>query len=144
MGILDKLKRKKSVTRESSPADKPSAKVAADGEPAKKPATLLQETGGNTGRALEILVRPVLSEKATHLANRGTYVFEVDPKANKSEIKKSVQAVYKVHVEGVRIIKMPAKTRRYGRSVGQTSAWKKAVVKVKKGEKISGIVEAVG
>lgn len=144
MGILDKLKRKKSVPPEAALAGKPAEKTVVIEEPAKKPVPLLRASSSNAGRAFEILVRPVLSEKATHLANRGTYVFEVDPKANKSEIKKSVQAVYKVHVEGVRIIKMPAKTRRYGRSTGKTSVWKKAVVTVKKGEKISGIVEAIG
>ena len=99
---------------------------------------------GDLGLAHANLVRPIISEKGTALAGMGKYVFAVSLKANKSEIKKSVERVYGVDVVGVNVIKMPGKLRRYGRSVGRTSAWKKAVVTLAKGQKISGIMESVG
>ena len=99
---------------------------------------------GDTGQAYQILLRPVLSEKGTHLAGSGKYVFAVHPRANKPEIKKSIQLVYDVHVEKVQIVRMPGKLRRYGKTQGRTAAWKKAIVTVRAGEKIPGIVEAVG
>ncbi|OGE78349.1 MAG: 50S ribosomal protein L23 [Candidatus Doudnabacteria bacterium RIFCSPHIGHO2_01_FULL_46_14] len=94
--------------------------------------------------ASEVLVKPLLSEKGTHLASTGRYVFMVKKQANKPEIKKSIQRVYKVHVEGIRIVNLPAKKRRYGRASGQTSEHKKAIITLKKGEKIPGIIESVG
>lgn len=145
MGILDKLGiRKKTKTKL---ADQP---VTAEAEQAEKPKSQEQKKSaahpgkGNTGRAYQILVRPILSEKGTHLAGKGKYVFAVHPAANKSEIKKSIQLVYNVRVQGVHIVKMPSKLRRYGRSVGRTASWKKAIVTVAKGEKIPGIIESVG
>ena len=60
-------------------------------------------------RAHEILLRPILSEKGTSLAGAGKYVFAVQPRANKTEVKKSIQTVYEVHVEDVKIVKMPGK-----------------------------------
>lgn len=137
MGLLDKLGLKK---KEEKKADaKPEIKVAE-----KQEAAAVSTAKIDTGRAYEILLRPVISEKGTHLANSGRYVFAVHSEANKSEIKKSIQKVYDVHVEKVRIVQMPGKMRRYGRSRGRTSAWKKAVITVRSGEKIPGIIESVG
>lgn len=138
MGILDKLRLKKKKVQE--PEVKPEA-VAAEQEERPKTASIGRV---DTGLAYQILIRPVLSEKATHLANSGRYVFAVHPHANKSEIKKSIQKVYDVHVTKVRIVKMSGKKRRYGRTVGETKDWKKAIITVRKGEKIPGIIEAVG
>lgn len=139
MGLLDKLGLKKKEEKKAEV--KPEIKVA------EKPvggAAAVSPEKIDTGRAYEILLRPVISEKGTHLANAGRYVFAVHSKANKSEIKKSIQKVYDVHVEKVRIVQMPPKPRRYGRSRGRTSAWKKAVITVRSGEKIPGIIESVG
>ena len=94
--------------------------------------------------AHQILLHPVLSEKGTHLASKGEYVFMVTQAANKSEIAKAIQGVYEVHVRSVKIIKAPGKQRRYGRSIGRTSPRKKALVQLRAGEKIPGIIEAVG
>lgn len=132
MGLFSRKKteQKPAVVKEAKQEiAKPAAKAAA---PAGKP----------TGR--QILVRPLLSEKGTHLAARGQYVFAVMKKANKPEIKKDIEKLYSVHVERVNIINMPGKTRRYGRTTGRTSDWRKAVVTLRAGEKIPGILEAVG
>lgn len=141
MGILDKLglkKKKQEVVKEAAaPAVVPAA--AKSDAPAPR-----EKSKSDTGQAYHILFRPVVSEKGTHLANSGRYVFAVHPKANKSEIRKSVERVYDVHVEKVGIVKMRPKLRRYGRTAGKTAAWKKAVITVREGEKIPGIIESVG
>ncbi len=77
------------------------------------------------------------------LASGGKYVFRVHPKANKPEVRKAVEKVYDVHVRHVNIINMSGKSRRYGRSVGRTKVWKKAIVTVAAGERIEGITETV-
>ncbi|MBI4049866.1 MAG: 50S ribosomal protein L23 [Candidatus Doudnabacteria bacterium] len=92
----------------------------------------------------QVLVRPLLSEKATRLAAAGQYVFAVMRGSNKPEIKKDIERLYSVHVESVNIVNMPGKKRRYGKSQGKTSEWRKAVIKVRAGEKIPGILESVG
>jgi large subunit ribosomal protein L23 len=147
MGILNKLGLKKKV--EAAPAkpalEKTESKALKPETPVESSAPR-QQARPNLGasQAYQVLLRPILSEKGTHLAASGKYVFAVHTKANKSEIRKSIQRVYNVHVEAVRIVKQPGKARRYGRSVGRTSAWKKAIVTVAKGEKIPGIIESVG
>ncbi|MGH8016538.1 MAG: 50S ribosomal protein L23 [Candidatus Zixiibacteriota bacterium] len=66
------------------------------------------------------------------------YVFKVDPRANKHEIKQAVEQAFKVKVTEVRTMRIPGKTRRMGRyDQGFTSTYKKAVVRLKKGEVIS-------
>ncbi|MDP2933702.1 MAG: 50S ribosomal protein L23 [bacterium] len=90
-----------------------------------------------------MLLRPQFSEKSNSLSNKGKYVFIVDPAANKPEIKKAVEKVYDVHVTDVNVLRVSGKKRRYGRAVGQTRSWKKAVVTLKSGEKIEGISQVI-
>jgi large subunit ribosomal protein L23 len=84
----------------------------------------------------EILRRPVITEKSTMLGERGQYVFEVAPRANKIEIKRAVEVVFKVDVEAVNISHVHGKMRRMGRSTGMTTGWKKAFVTLRSGQKI--------
>jgi large subunit ribosomal protein L23 len=84
----------------------------------------------------QIIIRPILTEKAMELAEGGQYVFEVSKLANKNEIKKAVEKFFNVKVEKVRIVKIPEKSRRFGRIVGKKSGTKKAIVKLKEGQKI--------
>jgi len=84
----------------------------------------------------EILRRPVITEKSTMLGESGHYVFEVARDANKIEIRRAVEAVFKVDVEAVNVSHVHGKMRRMGRSTGMTSSWKKAVVTLRKGQKI--------
>lgn len=83
-----------------------------------------------------ILKVPLVTEKATNLAKRNQYVFKVFPKANKSEIKKSIENLYGVDVLDVRIGKVPRKRRRLGRIRGWRKGYKKAIVRIKEGQKI--------
>ncbi|MBN2197809.1 50S ribosomal protein L23 [Candidatus Wolfebacteria bacterium] len=77
-----------------------------------------------------------ISEKSTDLSALGKYIFIVNKKANKSEIKKAIESIYKVKVKSVNMINVKSKEKRLGRSLGKTSAFKKAIVTLKPGEKI--------
>ena len=76
-----------------------------------------------------IIIRPLVTEQGMHFANtKGAYCFEVHQKANKAQIKDAVEKIYSVRVLKVRTANRPGKYRRRGRTYGQTSSWKKAVV----------------
>ena len=91
-----------------------------------------------------ILREPHIAEKATDLAEpregASKYVFKVALKANKIEIKKAVEDLYGIRVVNVRVVRIPAKRRRLGRSEGwkggQKRGYKKAYIKLHKGDKI--------
>ncbi|MDP3093481.1 MAG: 50S ribosomal protein L23 [bacterium] len=83
-----------------------------------------------------ILFSPHVTEKATLLSKDNQYVFKVFPAANKIEIRKAVESLYKVKVIGVRIIKVGAKKRRLGKVQGWKKGYKKAIIQVKPGQKI--------
>ena len=85
----------------------------------------------------EVLRRPVISEKATRLQEGNKYVFEVSGEATKAQIKQAVEHAFKVKVVGVNVITVPGKTRKMrGREVTAAS-WKKAVVSLEPGSKIT-------
>lgn len=85
---------------------------------------------------LDAIIAPHITEKATLLEGQQKYVFKVRKKANKSEIKKAIEALYGVHVVSVRIVNIPPKKRRLGRIEGRRKGYKKAIVKIREGEKI--------
>ena len=92
----------------------------------------------------KIVIRPVITEKSTWLKEKNREVcFEVDPRANKSEIKKAAEQLFKIKVERVRIKNKRGKKRRVGRSEGKKKDWKKAYIKLKEGEKMIEYFEAV-
>ncbi|MBE6550648.1 MAG: 50S ribosomal protein L23 [Ruminococcaceae bacterium] len=76
----------------------------------------------------DIIIKPIITEKSMACAAEKKYVFKVADNANKIMIKKAVEELFKVEVKSVNTISMKSKTVRRGRSVGKTSAWKKAVV----------------
>jgi large subunit ribosomal protein L23 len=85
----------------------------------------------------DVIRRPLITEKA-HDKREGerTMCFEVHPDANKIEIKQAVETVFRVKVAGVRTSLTSGKLRRRGRFTGYASDWKKAYVRIRKGEKI--------
>ena len=85
---------------------------------------------------LEVLRRPIITEKSTALQERGKYVFEVAPHANKKQIREAVQLAFKVEVAKVNVVTVPPKWRGPGQRKGKTSLRKKAVVTLKPGHKI--------
>ena len=87
--------------------------------------------------AYDIVRRPRITEKSVYLQNAtNTYTFEVHQDANKIEIKKAVESLFKVKVTGVRTQVVPSKTVRRGKSIGMSSEWKKAIVTLAEGERI--------
>ena len=92
----------------------------------------------------KIVIRPVITEKSTWLKEKNREVcFEVDPRANKKEIKKAAEQLFKIKVERVRIQNKRGKKRRVGRNEGRKKDWKKAYIKLKEGEKMIEYFEAV-
>ena len=88
-------------------------------------------------RIEDVIRRPIVSEKSTMTRKYGNqYVFAVDLKANKQEIKEAVATFFGVKVLGVNTCVMPGKDRRFGRTMGRVNKWKKAVVTLAEGEKI--------
>ena len=87
--------------------------------------------------ANQIIRRPLVTEKSTILRDLGQNViaFEVDPDANKIEVKNAVEQLFKVTVEAVRLFNVRGKVKRMGRSAGKRRDWRKAYVRLKEGEK---------
>lgn len=82
------------------------------------------------------LVKPVISEKGFALQETDKYAFHVTPEANKILVKKEVERLFKVNVIGVHIVNIPGKLKRVGKIYGRRNDIKKAIVTVKKGQKI--------
>jgi len=77
----------------------------------------------------QVVVRPLITEKATHLSERhNAYTFEVNPLATKTEIKAAVEALFNVKVLDVRTQNRRGKMRRYRLKLGRMRNWKKAIV----------------
>jgi len=87
-----------------------------------------------------ILKRPIVTEKLTDLQDKGVYAFEVEQHANKIDIARAVEKKFNVSVVSVRTMRHKGKAKsqmtRKGRFAGRTSAWKKAIVRLKEGDKI--------
>ena len=84
-----------------------------------------------------VLEKPLLTEKSTQMQAEGNWVsFRVNPKANKVEIKKAVESIFRVSVLRVNTAVVRGQWRRFGRTVGHTQNWKKAMVQLKEGDKI--------
>ena len=86
----------------------------------------------------EVLKRPISTEKSNVLRDYyGHYVFEVDRRANKLQVKEAVEKIFDVDVISVNIMNMPAKRGRFGRrQIVRKPAWKKAVIKLAPGQRI--------
>ncbi len=85
----------------------------------------------------DVLRAPKMTEKTMTLKEEANqFVFEVDPRANKIQIKESVEKAFKVSVLKVRTLNVHGKKKRLGRHEGRKSSWKKAMVTLKAGETI--------
>ncbi|MFA5126671.1 MAG: 50S ribosomal protein L23 [Patescibacteria group bacterium] len=133
MGIFAK---KDKTSHQAPVADKPKSETKPR---AKKTATAKPKVAMDlpvTQRPYRILLKPVISEKATIANSLQQYVFEVDVRANKVEIKKAIQELYKVAPLSINIINQAGKKVRVGRTFGTRKRVKKAIVTLKKGETI--------
>jgi len=87
--------------------------------------------------AYQILIRPVITEKSGYQSDHlHRYTFAVDIGANKLQIKKAVEQVFSVQVQAVNVSHVQGKDRRWGRILGHTKEWKKAVVTLRPGQTI--------
>lgn len=89
----------------------------------------------------DIIRRPVITEKSTEMMEDRKYVFEVDVRANKVEVKKAIEQIFGVKVEKVNTMRVPGKQKRYGRYTGRTPERKKAIVKLTEDSKPIEIFE---
>jgi len=85
----------------------------------------------------EVLRRPLITEKAALLKEGDKYVFEVAKGASKTQIKEAVERTFKVEVVQVNVMTVPGKTKRMGRREVTSSSWKKAIVSLEPGHKIT-------
>lgn len=84
-----------------------------------------------------ILQAPVISEKSTVAAETSNrFVFKVQKQATKKQIKEAVEKMFSVEVDAVQVLNVKGKQKRFGRSIGKRSDWKKAYVKLKPGNDI--------
>jgi len=134
MGIFkdtkDDKKKKKDIDK---PEEEKSMKdlYTASGEMKKKDAKKV------SGQAYRVLVKPMVTEKATNLGSSNQYVFMVGIDTNKIEVAKAIQEVYGVKPISVNIIKVKGKKVNRGRITGKRKDFKKAIVTLKKGDTIS-------
>ena len=86
---------------------------------------------------LDIVICPVITEKGTALKEmKGQYLFKVQKDANKIEIKRAIEGIYKVKVDRINTLLVRGKLKKRGRSFGKTPDWKKAIITLKEGESI--------
>ncbi len=94
-------------------------------------------------RLMTVLLAPVISEKATFIADKHEQViFRVHADATKPEIKAAVELMFKVEVDSVQVANVKGKEKRFGRFIGRRRGWKKAYVCLKAGQEINFAVEA--
>jgi large subunit ribosomal protein L23 len=87
---------------------------------------------------IDILDAPIISEKSTIAAEKDNrFVFRVKKQATKIQVKKAVEAMFSVEVDSVHTLNVKGKKKRFGKTLGQRSDWKKAYVKLKPGHDIS-------
>jgi len=142
MALFNIFKKNPLFPRRKKKEEKPQKKTKPEAAPkkavrkeAKKP-VVSQKPKRVSEFGYRVLKSPQVTEKATDLLQKNQYVFKVYPRANKAEVKKAIEDAYGVDVESVRMINIPGKKRRLGRIEGWRSGTKKAIVRVKEGQKI--------
>ena len=85
---------------------------------------------------LQIIKRPLITEKNTNLMRFNKYSFEVDRNATKPQIKRAIEEIFNVRVTAVHTMNVRGKLRRRGRQYGYTADWKKAIVTLAEGDRI--------
>jgi len=86
---------------------------------------------------IDLVRRPIITEKATLLLENNQYTFEVDSKATKPQIREAIELLFDVKVTAVNTIKPPRKTRRVGKFMGHRPLYKRAIVTLAPGNSIT-------
>ena len=101
-----------------------------------------QQRQFDEGRLMNVLVAPIVSEKATMVADKSNAVtFKVLQNATKPEIKAAVELMFKVEVKGVSVVNIKGKTKRFGKSIGRRDNVRKAYVTLKAGQELNLVGE---
>ncbi len=91
----------------------------------------------NQERLMKVLLAPIVSEKASIAADASAqYAFRVAPDATKREIGRAVEALFDVKVEGVQVLNVRGKKKRFGQRMGKRKDWRKAYVRLQAGHDI--------
>jgi large subunit ribosomal protein L23 len=92
----------------------------------------------NAEQLMNVVLAPVVSEKSTFVADKNRqYVFRVADRATKPQIKAAVELMFKTKVDGVTVLNVRGKERRFGRLTGRRRNWKKAYVRLAEGQEIN-------
>lgn len=135
MKLFDIFKKKKLFSVKTSESKK--KKTEEKKELVKSPAVVKvkKQTKGDK-IAHKILRFPHVTEKASSLAESGKYSFNIFPQANKTEVKRAIEELYGVDVVKINIINIHRRKRRVGKNFGFKKGYKKAIIELKKGQKI--------
>lgn len=85
----------------------------------------------------DIIIEPIVTEKSNTERENHKYTFKVDPRANKKQIKKAIEVLFDVHPVKCNIVNCKGKPRRVRYKRGYTATWKKAIITLREGEKIT-------
>ena len=135
-----KVEKKAKGASEAKPAKavKAAAKTAAKKPTAKKAEAAPKRSAHAEGRLAQVLVAPIVSEKATMAAEKHNQVlFKVMRDATKPEIKAAVELMFKVNVESVQTVQHKGKSKRFGKSTGRRDHIKKAYVSLAAGQELN-------
>jgi len=134
--LLDTSKDLKVDSKSANVSDFKKDNKAENKDKESKKFTIKESTKKSTDNAYRVLLRPLVTEKGTFLGKENKYLFEVARNTNKIEIKKAIQEVYGVLPIDVNMVNMRGKKVRRGRITGKRKDWKKAIITLKKEDKI--------
>jgi len=136
MALFDVFKKKKEGKKEVKKQEKAKAKAEPQKKVVEKKPLPPKQPKKILGEAYKVLKSPHVTEKASDLVEQNQYVFKVWERSNKKEVKRAVEDVFGVEVVSVRIVNIPKKKIRIGKTEGTKSGYKKAIVKIRKDQKI--------
>jgi large subunit ribosomal protein L23 len=128
MGIINKLSKSKNKIEEKSEEKSATFK--------NKTEKIIKKPVRKNTKVYKVLLKPVVSEKATSLAMQNKYVFIVNNKTNKLEVKKAIKELYNVNPISISMINVEGKAKRFGVTRGRRSDYKKAIITLEKGKTI--------
>nr|YP_010873214.1 ribosomal protein L23 [Nemalion vermiculare]WGV34447.1 ribosomal protein L23 [Nemalion vermiculare] len=91
----------------------------------------------STGSLIDLINKPILTDKTTKILEENQYSFTVQRKANKQEIKRAIESLFNVKIIKINTLISPVKKRTVGKFTGQKAIYKKAIVKLRAGDQIS-------
>ncbi|MEA2097765.1 MAG: 50S ribosomal protein L23 [Patescibacteria group bacterium] len=138
--VLGKTKEKKVVNEETVKKETKAKKKDKSSVRVKKNKKVSKDKIPN--HYFDLVKKPHISEKTFNLSNENQYVFVVSDSANKSEIKKAIESLYRVSVVSVNVVSVPSKPKRFRGRPGIKSGYKKAIVKLVKGDTIDLMKDA--